>query len=926
MPRYPMLYLKGTLNGWGLDTPFQPIDDHLLQASVVFPADKHQFKIADLNGSENWTFAADDIKAVEISLNQTLSLIPTQGIGNDLVFEPEQSGRYLLTLDLSEASPNLHIKPATVHAELQRTQPEFDQIITPQCGSVPAESTTTKSKPVTTLTQNELFQALAIESDTPFSFVFGDNLDGYYEGQTHSVSGSARYRHHQGWYLGGFASCVGSTLNNREQAQLAALMPYGIEHHYTNASKDCLSLMAGQRLVALSVESACSDELSLIPELNVTPLSCQIEAVENCLLISVDPEICPEGALSFIAISANQPVRVQTLSNANTDIHNAVFGTSQNVQLKLSSESQTKRFTTYFAFSNDRAEAIKQAQTAAFEHAALKHQHSVFEFLTNNYFWCDDLEYNRAVMWARLASRTFVNKELGTGIWAGLPWFKDCWGRDTFIALPGTSLVNGEFGEAREIISNFASMQLDDIHNKNHGRIPNRVTSETNIIYNTTDGTPWMVREIFEYINYTGDTQFAHQMLPIVKCFIEGVEKHYLDDDGLMLHRDPDTWMDAKINGQIPWSPRGPKANDIEALWYESLLVAYQLAEWNNDQALSQHCLILADKVKASFIDKFWDGESMQLADHLKQGDAKDTSVRPNQLMTLTIPTSHALVPEHIGQHIVKNSVEHLLFPWGICSLQQEHPEFHPYHDNRSEYHKDAAYHNGTIWGWNAGFTVGALSRYQQQDLAYELSKNLAHQILYQGHRGTMSENLDAYQESQTSLIQSGTYAQAWSVSEFARNTQQDYLGFTPKLSTNTIELCPNLPSAWTNITARLPFSDGNALYVRMEKSDTTTFLFDFEQVKPEIKFILRLRSQRHEVKIEASMSEAMTIEWQPESGQVHCSRGDVKTTLKPLSPFTLLEGLTFTQPNRALSHPALEEDNYLLSKRSSKNLCAAKD
>lgn len=170
----------------------------------------------------------------------------------------------------------------------------------------------------------------------------------------------------------------------------------------------------------------------------------------------------------------------------------------------------------------------------------MKHQNAVFEFLTKNYFWCDDLEYNRAVMWARLASRTFVNKELGTGIWAGLPWFKDCWGRDTFIALPGTSLVNGEFDEARDIITNFASMQLDDLKDKNHGRIPNRVTSETNIIYNTTDGTPWMIREIFEYINYSGDTQFAQQMLPIIERFIEGVEKHYLDDDGLMRHRDPD--------------------------------------------------------------------------------------------------------------------------------------------------------------------------------------------------------------------------------------------------------------------------------------------------------------------------------------------------------------------------------------------------
>jgi len=829
-------------------------------------------------------------------------------------------------LDLCKSLPTLKIIPVTVNSESPYPQHEIDQIITPYCGSEPSEPTFVQLKSSNILTQGELFQTLAIESHIPFPFVLGDNLDGYYEGSTHCSSGSARYRHHQGWYLGGFASCIGSTLNNKALTQRATLMPYGIEHYYANASKDCLSLIAGQRLAALSVESASSDVLALIPELNLNPLNCQIEVIENCLLISVNPKICPKGSFSFIAISANQAFRAQILSEESAEHYGAVFCTSQNVQLELSSESRTKGFTTYFIFSNAKEDAIKQVQTAALENAKLKYQRSIYEFLIKNYFWCDDHEYNRAVMWARLSSRIFVNKERGTGIWAGLPWFKDCWGRDTFIALQGTSLINGEFEEARDIITNFASMQLDDINNHNHGRIPNRVTSETNIIYNTTDGTPWMIREIVEYINYTGDTQFAHQMLPIVKRFIEGVEKYYLDDDGLMLHRDPDTWMDAKINGQIPWSPRGPKANDIQALWFESLQVAYQLARWEGDQVFSLHCLTLADKVKISFIDKFWDDTSLQLADHLKRGDVKDVSVRPNQLMTLTIPTSQALVPEPIGLHIVKNSVEHLLFPWGICSLQQDHTEFHPYHDNRCEYHKDAAYHNGTIWGWNAGFTVGALTRYLQQDLAYELSKNLAHQILYHGHRGTMSENLDAYQESETSLVQSGTYAQAWSVAEFARNTQQDYLGFTPKLSTNTIELRPSLPSTWKNLTARLPFGDGNALYVQMEQNEQTTFLFEFEHAKPEIQFIVKLRSKGYEISIEALMSETMTIKWQPESGQIYCNREDVKITLNSLPLFTSLEGLTFTQPNLALSHQALKEVNYLLNKRSSENLCVAKD
>lgn len=144
-----------------------------------------------------------------------------------------------------------------------------------------------------------------------------------------------------------------------------------------------------------------------------------------------------------------------------------------------------------------------------------------------------------------------INQEFGySGIWAGLPWFKDGWGRDTFIALPGICLVNGDFATAKSIIEDFARLQETRPDSVHYGRIPNRVSSDSQIIYNTTDGTPWMIRELLEYLNYSGDTAFASKLYPVLKHFISGVERHYLADDGCMLHRDPDTWMDAKIEAR----------------------------------------------------------------------------------------------------------------------------------------------------------------------------------------------------------------------------------------------------------------------------------------------------------------------------------------------------------------------------------------
>ncbi|EGR2795374.1 glycogen debranching protein [Vibrio navarrensis] len=917
----PTLYLKGTFNGWGLDTPFVPISDSQLQVSVVFSADRHQYKIADMDGSAQWTLAAHPTKAVALNLDQPQTLIRTQGIGNDLAFTPSQTGRFTLTLDLSGPAPTLTITSGASNQQALAQRALLDTELQAECDPLPAIDTRLGA-----LSASELFDTLAIEETGSFAFVFGDNVDGYYEGRSHCFVGAGRYRHHQGWYLGGFAAFVDGKLLDKTQASSARLLPYGIEHQFASHSRDRLSLAAGQRLVTLSVESQSEAVLSLLPELNLGLNDCTIEAVDDVVLIAVKPELCPEGAPRFIAISANQAISAKEVSfDAYPALDTAVHLNGQNCKLMLSTVRACAHLSVYLCFEHDSAEALHKAKLAAKQHAEKQHQQQIYQFLTDNYLWCDDVQYNRAVMWARLASRTFVSHEFGAGIWAGLPWFKDCWGRDTFIALSGTSLINGAFDEAREIISNFAAMQKVDLDDVNHGRIPNRVTSKTNIIYNTTDGTPWMIREVMEYIHYSGDMTFAEQIYPVVKRFIQGVEKHYLSDDGLMSHRDPDTWMDAKINGQIPWSPRGPKANDIQALWFESLQTAEQLALWQGDEAFAQHCHQLATKAQRSFVAKFWNPQSLRLADCLRAQDIADESTRPNQLLTLTIPLKRNLLSANIAQHVVKNSVEQLLFPWGICSLAQDHLDFHPYHDNRSEYHKDAAYHNGTIWGWNAGFTVSALCQFKQQDFAYQLSKNLAQQILTQGHRGTMSENLDAYQADENALVMTGTYAQAWSVSEYARNAQQDYLGFTPRLAEQRIILRPALPSAWQQVKARLPFGQDNALWFEMTSNeDGIIYSVKAERDEPSITLLLELEASDKHLQITAALQSELKVTIR--RGEVICSPSDVHCVESTVAHYPILDGLSFAQPDWQREHPALTQSDYLLQKRMAEKLNIAQD
>jgi hypothetical protein len=215
------------------------------------------------------------------------------------------------------------------------------------------------------------------------------------------------------------------------------------------------------------------------------------------------------------------------------------------------------------------------------------------------------------------------------------------------------------------------------------------------------------------------------------------------------------------------------------------------------------------------------------MADRLREDGSRDTMMRPNQLMLLSIPFDD-FVPPAVQAQVLKKAIPALLYPYGIASLGQDEAWFHPRHENPAFHHKDAAYHQGTVWGWNAGFTVTGLNKFGYQDLSWKLSKNLGQQILGLGTLGTMSELLDALPQDDGKLKPSGTYAQSWSVAEYARNAYQDYVGFRPNLLENTLAFTPALPSAWTRFDAVLPFGRGDTLDVvfqRDGKNERWTFL-----------------------------------------------------------------------------------------------------
>jgi len=406
-------------------------------------------------------------------------------------------------------------------------------------------------------------------------------------------------------------------------------------------------------------------------------------------------------------------------------------------------------------------------------------------------FSSNDPELDKAIFWAHNSLDALVMEQQGKGIYAGLPWFDDYWGRDAFISFSGAVLVSGQFEDARRILESFARLQNKDEFDSNYGRVPNRAQPE-DIIYNTTDGTPWFVRSIWDYYRYSGDVEFLDTMWPVIRRATEGALMNWVEKDGLLNHHDADTWMDAK-GPDGPWSPRGDRAIDIQFLWRDQLEITAFLAVKNGDLDFEEEVRRVLAKCSSS-LKLFRSGPDGHYVDHLNADGSQDRQIRPNVFL---VPT---LFQETCDWKTFSMLAPELVTRQGVLSLSQLDPNFHPYHHLPRLYVQDAAYHNGIIWTWNSAATISPAIRFHQYHYAEALFNDLTDQILHRGAVGTIAELTDAWpRDGEFGL--SGTFSQAWSLAEYLRSFYQDILGVQPRLENARVRLAPRLLEDMKQVT-----------------------------------------------------------------------------------------------------------------------------
>lgn len=434
-----------------------------------------------------------------------------------------------------------------------------------------------------------------------------------------------------------------------------------------------------------------------------------------------------------------------------------------------------------------------------------------------------DSRLNNSLAWARASLDALIMNQAGPGIYAGLPWFANYWGRDTGIALPGATWVSGQFSMARKILHSLARQQDQRIRSRTYGRIPNLLEPGTRL-YNTADGTLWFIRQLEEYLRYSGDVRTAWALFPTVKRAILGELSHRSDEHGLVVHGAAETWMDAGGEDH-PRSPRGNRAVEIQVLWHTALLSGSAIAHLAGQPSLSAQWANLSKRVKVSFLNEFWDPLGQRLYDHLNADGSFDGQIRPNQLLALTVPFCPLLSRDQ-ERAILDLMIHHLVYPHGVSTLTADDPQFRPRHLSEGRYHFDEAYHNGDVWLWLTGPLVTALIRHGCKELAHALTETLTNRILDKGAVGTLGELLNAAPTEENDN-EAGTFTQAWSLAEYIRVVFQDYLGVRPNVLQDEVVIEPAVPVSWGDVNFQFAVFRGvvEAHYTYFGPFSSYTFL-----------------------------------------------------------------------------------------------------
>jgi predicted glycogen debranching enzyme len=362
----------------------------------------------------------------------------------------------------------------------------------------------------------------------------------------------------------------------------------------------------------------------------------------------------------------------------------------------------------------------------------------------------------------RNAAQQFIEKRGGkTLIIAGYPWFGS-WGRDTFIALPGIAVARHTLVLYREV--------LDTQVNKMKGGLFPNMGDISDPAFNSVDAPLWFFWAVQQYAEHGGTDgweRYGEAVKSVLNAFKNGTAFNiHMRNNGLIYADAPGkalTWMDAVVNG-TPVTPRKGYAVEINALWYNAICFSLEMAAIAKDKKFIKEYEMLPNLIKESFLEIFWDEKLGYLADYVNDNEGKNTFVRPNMVIAVSLP--YSMLDKMQMKMVLDVADKELVTIRGLRTLSPRNTLYQGVCTGNQE-ERDIAYHQGTVWPWLYGpFCEGWLKVYGQQGV------QKVKKLIY-GLEAVMSEHgistISEIYDGDPPHSPQGTISQAWSVGEVLR-------------------------------------------------------------------------------------------------------------------------------------------------------------
>ena len=302
------------------------------------------------------------------------------------------------------------------------------------------------------------------------------------------------------------------------------------------------------------------------------------------------------------------------------------------------------------------------------------------------------------------AQQFIKKKDKKVEVVAGFPWYSRR-GRDVLMALPGLTLTQDDPKLCKIILNSIISEMKD-------GLFPS-IGEDQRAVYNSPDPSLWFFWTLQEYANHTktkGTLWRDYQK--IIKIilnnfrlnhfpFMKMLDGHllYVKELGLAL-----TWMDAYVDGK-PVVPRYGATVECNALWYNAVAFAIEIADLANDTEFVSEWTPVKEDIAKAFNALFVEPDKKQLADFV-DGQTKDWSVRPNQIIAVSLPYSPLSLEKKWD--VIDVVRRELLTPRGLRTLSPQDLSYKGIYEGNVAQREAAAF-QGAVYPWLLGHYAQAL-------------------------------------------------------------------------------------------------------------------------------------------------------------------------------------------------------------------------